>query len=362
MAVVEVENKTYTADPLYQWDQNQVLEIRGLGLARVPEVHFTNTLMDRAVVRPASMDAAGVITTQVPNSLLQKASRITVYLCDYEGDAFKTLYKIEIPVRARPMPGDYTFEDDAGEIYSFNALETQVVNALAAAEAAATAYTSAAQIETAAAQDLVEAKAAMDAATASQADAAQKYAAALETLGGVQDGTVYIKRAGDAMAGPLDMSTNAVKNLPEPVDAGDAASKSYVDALGVKLVTLWENEGLAEAGRVYSIGEKDVPLDLSRFGVVHIRWLLVSSSNNARYFDGVYSVGGEDVLNERRQLSPSRYAERNFTVKFGGVHFNQGTEWALTVEDGVFYGANTPTSSAIIPVRISGLAVGRDNE
>ncbi len=130
MAVVKVENKTYTADSLYQWDKNQVLEIRGLSLAFIPEIHFTNTAMDKALVRQATMDAAGVITVDVPNSLLQKSYKITVFICTYEGDAFRTLYKLEIPVKSRPQPADYTFEDDGREIYSFNALENLVHNAV----------------------------------------------------------------------------------------------------------------------------------------------------------------------------------------------------------------------------------------
>lgn len=129
MAVVKVIKNTYTADPLYQWDSDQVLEVRGLSLVRVPEVHFSNTAMSRAIVRPATMDAAGILRVDVPNTLLQKPYTINVYLCDYVGGAFQTLHKLEIPVKARPQPEGYTFQDTAGEIYSFEALEELVYNA-----------------------------------------------------------------------------------------------------------------------------------------------------------------------------------------------------------------------------------------
>jgi hypothetical protein len=131
MAIVTVEKNRYTVGSLYQWDKNQVLEIRGLSLVSVPEIHFTNDTMDRAIVRQSSMNDAGVITVNVPNSLLQKPYKITAYVCTYEGKSFKSLYKIVIPVEARNKPNDYTFEDTDGEIYSFNALENAVVNALA---------------------------------------------------------------------------------------------------------------------------------------------------------------------------------------------------------------------------------------
>lgn len=124
MAIVTVEKTRYTVDQLYQWDLNQVLEIRGLSLPSIPEIHFTNDAMDRAIVRQATMDAAGVITADVPNSLLQKPYKITAYVCIYEGETFQSLYSVVIPVKARNKPNDYTLENDP-EVYSFNALENQ---------------------------------------------------------------------------------------------------------------------------------------------------------------------------------------------------------------------------------------------
>lgn len=133
MAIVKVEKNSYTVDSLFQWDLNQVLQIYGLSLTSIPEIHFTNDAMDRAIVRQARMDAAGVITADVPNSLLQKPYKITAYVCIYEGDTFKSLYKIVIPVKARNKPGDYTLEND-NEVYSFNALENLVLNSLSVME------------------------------------------------------------------------------------------------------------------------------------------------------------------------------------------------------------------------------------
>lgn len=133
MATVTVEKNIYTVEPLYQWDKNQELVIYGLSLASIPEVHFTNAAMGKAVVRQATMDAAGVIRAEVPNSLLQKPYTIQAYICTYEGSTFETQYKLELPIKARNKPEDYTLEDDP-EVYSFNALENQVANALAVLE------------------------------------------------------------------------------------------------------------------------------------------------------------------------------------------------------------------------------------
>lgn len=133
--VVRVTKNTYTADPLCQWDLDRALKVYGLSLAKVPEVHFCHKGMSRAIVRQATMDASGVVRVKIPNSLLQKPYPVMANICTYEGSTFKTLYRLEIPVRARSKPCDYTLEDDP-EIYSFNALENAVVNALASMEQA----------------------------------------------------------------------------------------------------------------------------------------------------------------------------------------------------------------------------------
>lgn len=127
--IVKVIKNTYTAEPLYQWDINQVLRVYGLSLARVPEVHFINQAMSKAIVRQARMDDKGVVTVDVPNSLLQKPYTITAYICGYNGTTFETHHKLDIPVNKRPKPADYTLTNDP-EVYSFKALENAVQNAL----------------------------------------------------------------------------------------------------------------------------------------------------------------------------------------------------------------------------------------
>ena len=128
MSVITVDKKLYTVEPLYQWDLNQELEIRGLSLARAPEIHFTSAAMSRAIVRNASMDVAGVVRVNIPNSLLQSPYQLNVYVCTRTGATFETLYKIEVPVVGRPQPEGYQLTND-DEVYSFEALENEVKNA-----------------------------------------------------------------------------------------------------------------------------------------------------------------------------------------------------------------------------------------
>lgn len=120
---------TYVTDSLYQWDLNQVLSVSGLNLTVAPEVHFSNANMDRAIVRQASL-INHIVEANIPNSLLQEPLTIKAYIGVYEGDTFKTVEVVEIPVMPKARPTDYRIETSDGEIYSFNALENKVDNLL----------------------------------------------------------------------------------------------------------------------------------------------------------------------------------------------------------------------------------------
>jgi hypothetical protein len=118
---------SYVTDSLHQWDLNQVLQVSGLNLTTVPEVHFSNANTDRAIVRQATM-VDHVVSVAVPNSLLQEPLRIYAHIGIYEGDTFKTVELVEIPVIPRKRPADYQIQDSDEEIYSFKAIENQVTN------------------------------------------------------------------------------------------------------------------------------------------------------------------------------------------------------------------------------------------
>lgn len=118
-------NGYYTADDLYQWDLNQTLTIYGVSVKH-PILHFNSKSMVFSVVRHPTVDNSGVISCEIPNSLLQKAEPITVYVCQYDGEIFKTYYTLELKVKGRPKPADYTLEVDDGEVYSFTELMRRI--------------------------------------------------------------------------------------------------------------------------------------------------------------------------------------------------------------------------------------------
>ena len=116
----------YVTDSLYQWDTNHVLSVSGLNLSTAPEVHFYNSTMDKAIVKQSTLDDY-IVTVSIPNSLLQSPYPIYANIGIYEGDSFKTIETVKIPVIAKARPADYRLEKD-DEIYSFEALKNDINN------------------------------------------------------------------------------------------------------------------------------------------------------------------------------------------------------------------------------------------
>lgn len=118
---------SYVTDSLNQWDLNQVLQVTGLNLTSAPEVHFSNANTDRAIVRQSTLSRQ-VVSVAIPNSLLQDPLRIYAHIGVYEGNTFKVVELVEIPVKPRKRPADYQIQDSDEEIYSFKALENAIAN------------------------------------------------------------------------------------------------------------------------------------------------------------------------------------------------------------------------------------------
>ena len=123
----------YVVDSLYQWDLNQRLTVAGLNIAVAPEIHFSNANLDRAIVRQSKMENH-IVTVDIPNSLLQHPLRIFAHIGIYDGNTFKVIETVEIPVIPRKKPADYMIENSDDEIYSFKALEYLLSNALTKTE------------------------------------------------------------------------------------------------------------------------------------------------------------------------------------------------------------------------------------
>ena len=123
--IVVRKNNTFTVSDLFQWDTDREIEIYGLRLASLPEIHFATSQMSKAIVKQATSYKDGVIRVAIPNVLLETATPIRVFICTHEGEKFISRYSLTINVKARPKPEDYIAEDDE-KIYSYNALENLV--------------------------------------------------------------------------------------------------------------------------------------------------------------------------------------------------------------------------------------------
>ena len=130
MPVITVrKNNTYTANDVFQWDTDRILEIYGLNLSVLPEIHFANAHMGKAIVKQTTLTENGAIRADIPNILLETPSPIRIFICTHEGTEFISRYSLTINVKARPKPEDYFAEDDE-KIYSYNALENLVLNTI----------------------------------------------------------------------------------------------------------------------------------------------------------------------------------------------------------------------------------------
>lgn len=123
----------YVTDSLFQWDINQTLRVTGLNLTSAPEVHFSNANTGRAIPRQAKLEGH-VVTVDIPNSLLQDPLRISAHIGIYEGDTFKVVEEVQIPVMPRKRPEDYQIEDSDEELYSFKRLENAIANMVTTAQ------------------------------------------------------------------------------------------------------------------------------------------------------------------------------------------------------------------------------------
>lgn len=118
---------SYVTDSLYQWDKDQTLRVSGVNISVAPEIHFTNNEMDRAIVRQGVLKD-GIISVDIPNSLLQSIQDIKAYIGVWEGSTFKTIETVVIPVVMRDRPEDYVLENKDEEYYSFSKLENAIAN------------------------------------------------------------------------------------------------------------------------------------------------------------------------------------------------------------------------------------------
>lgn len=114
---------------LTQWDINQklIVDVENYILDTAPMVHFCNKNYDKTLDVQSTL-SDNKIVADIPNILLKEPLTITAYIYLMSNQSGKTVKVIEIPVRQRPQPSDYEYEDNV-DIITITQL-IQEVNAL----------------------------------------------------------------------------------------------------------------------------------------------------------------------------------------------------------------------------------------
>lgn len=94
---------TLTVSGLHQWDYGQKLEIHGLGLPAMIEVHFACLNMAEAHVRIGTT-ADGVTTVAIPDGCLEHDTPLRAWVYVVDTTSGRTERTIHLPIQARTKP------------------------------------------------------------------------------------------------------------------------------------------------------------------------------------------------------------------------------------------------------------------
>lgn len=100
-------------EELWQWDYGQKIQITGLNLPEIFEVHFSWKDLETAkVVTGATVD--GISTVDIPNAALQQKRMITAYIYISDPEEGKTVNTIYMMVNSRKAPEGFEIPEDIG--------------------------------------------------------------------------------------------------------------------------------------------------------------------------------------------------------------------------------------------------------
>lgn len=95
---------------LWQWDYGQILQIEGLELPAVTEIHFLQAGNAKTVLGQTD---DGVCRVNIPSSMLESADQIKAFIYLHQGaNDGETEYQIILPVRARAQPETYEEQEE----------------------------------------------------------------------------------------------------------------------------------------------------------------------------------------------------------------------------------------------------------
>lgn len=103
---IEIENE------LWQYDYGQKIQIKGLDLPEVFEVHFSWKDIEKALVVTGST-VNGVSTVDIPNVALEQSKTITAYIYLSGAESGETVNTILLSINRRKAPEKFEAPEDA---------------------------------------------------------------------------------------------------------------------------------------------------------------------------------------------------------------------------------------------------------
>lgn len=98
-------------DELWQYDYGQKIQIKGLNLPEIFEVHFSWKDLEKAkVVTGSTID--GISTVDIPNIALEQRRMITAYIYLSDTTEGETVNTILLPVNRRKAPENFESPED----------------------------------------------------------------------------------------------------------------------------------------------------------------------------------------------------------------------------------------------------------
>ena len=102
---------TEIKEDVWQYDFGQVLQISGLSLPPVVEVHYANKGKDIALPQ-TGVTEGGITTAPIPNEILEEKGAFTAYIFVTDGESGETCYTINGYVNKRPRVKGFNTPED----------------------------------------------------------------------------------------------------------------------------------------------------------------------------------------------------------------------------------------------------------
>ena len=116
---IMLEYRFVNAEKVWQYDYGKILRMKGENLPGTAEVHFSLSETSGDSITKVGIVTNETIEVQVPDTMLENNGtpfdyNIYAFVYVEDGVSGNTVYRIRIPVKARPKPSDHVTPDNTG--------------------------------------------------------------------------------------------------------------------------------------------------------------------------------------------------------------------------------------------------------